>query len=162
MAATSSLDSTWQTFIHCAERYLLDAIGLKHAYHEFAGRERRPWLAVVKVLKPTAPRLPGVTATTSWCKSVAIALKDAAQTDFELKRYRALKALDRLCCAQPEFQTDSRQETAQAHITLLGFAQAARSMDLPQLQVASFIAATMADKLVQRDADKAKAGFADW
>eukprot|EP00959_Pyramimonas_sp_CCMP1952_P271072 5667436-Pyramimonas_sp.AAC.1 len=35
-------------------------------------------------------------------------------------------------------------------------------MDLPQLQVASFIATTMADKLVQRDADKAKAGFADW
>eukprot|EP00959_Pyramimonas_sp_CCMP1952_P002841 58809-Pyramimonas_sp.AAC.1 len=65
MAAISSLDIMWQTFIHSAERYLLDAIGLKHEYHEFAGRERRPRLAVVRVLKPTAPRLPRVTATTS-------------------------------------------------------------------------------------------------
>eukprot|EP00959_Pyramimonas_sp_CCMP1952_P443133 9277599-Pyramimonas_sp.AAC.1 len=37
MAASPSLDGMRQIFIHCAERCLLDAIGLKHAYYEFAG-----------------------------------------------------------------------------------------------------------------------------
>eukprot|EP00959_Pyramimonas_sp_CCMP1952_P254449 5314771-Pyramimonas_sp.AAC.1 len=60
---------------------MVDARGLIHDLDGSAGRGGRPRLAATSATAPSPPRLPRVTRAATWCGSIAICFRDAAQID---------------------------------------------------------------------------------
>eukprot|EP00959_Pyramimonas_sp_CCMP1952_P474274 9503172-Pyramimonas_sp.AAC.1 len=88
-------------FIGQAEVNRIDACGLHHERDKYAGRGQRPWLASTSATAPSPPRPPRVKRASTWCRAIAICLRDAAQIERPLTRLGALRALRKLVSRPP-------------------------------------------------------------